>query len=620
MFLQITVLPGIDQYISKGIKQIGETVSLFTETDRKTQRAIRNMLTENPDLIQDFADLEARAPGSLKEMGFGKIADLVMKSPESVEQEISRTTREPTVRAAQAGAGIKATGLESAADLISKNALLNENVAREMVGLGPVAPTGAQLEQMAQFFKTGEGTLSPNAMEMAANHSLLLQERLDQLKEAESAGLPDEVNRIRLQNSILGDALIAGNEIAEKVDFPTGGEILTALQQRYGPAIESGQVALGEIAKAANDAANEIRRSKSASTATQARLRTIYRGQLSPAVKTINELERKGVFWNANMDAAISELRGTTWSGIGGIFGMRGGPTAGGSFTSTDLPTKALSRVMRETMTPDEQAYFNNAMMLVEGTLRPLTGLRIEPREFPNYVSQFLTRGEEFRDNPNMRSMKEERRVGAAESLRLEAQIRPDENITTPEALGRYLPEGAEITPTGTVNFPPQTPEEMLAEAQGVITEAIEEQGGDFRKAYDSLMEGIQKKFVEGGVPNTMFGAVRGLLDRVFNLAGTSEALEGVANSTKSDSLLGEVNRINSEINKLLGKEVYPIVPSTEHKLQTDAQRLNQMKNLLIELQNEYPNASDERKKELDWHLNALQVSIQGIQEGYVRR
>lgn len=98
----VQILPGIDEYLSKGLNDLGETISLFSETDRKTERAIRNMLLENPSLVQEFTDLEARAPGSLKMMGFGRMADLITKSPESVSQEVQRGSREDLVRTGQA--------------------------------------------------------------------------------------------------------------------------------------------------------------------------------------------------------------------------------------------------------------------------------------------------------------------------------------------------------------------------------------------------------------------------------------------------------------------------------------------------------------------------------------
>lgn len=104
MLLQVQILPGVDQYLSRGIQQLGDTLSLFFETDRRTQRAIRDMLIKNPDLVQDFADLEARAPGSLKRLGFGRIADLVRQTPESVEQATKRATRGDVVAGARAEA------------------------------------------------------------------------------------------------------------------------------------------------------------------------------------------------------------------------------------------------------------------------------------------------------------------------------------------------------------------------------------------------------------------------------------------------------------------------------------------------------------------------------------
>lgn len=96
MILQI-MIPGVDQYLSRGIQQLGDTLSLFFDTDRKTQRAIRDMLIQNPQLIQNFADLESRAPGSLHKLGFGKIADMVSGVPPSMDVQRERRLGQRTL-------------------------------------------------------------------------------------------------------------------------------------------------------------------------------------------------------------------------------------------------------------------------------------------------------------------------------------------------------------------------------------------------------------------------------------------------------------------------------------------------------------------------------------------
>jgi len=83
--MAVQILPGIDEYLRPGIQKLGDTISLFTETDRRTQKAIRNMLIENPSLIQQFADLEYKTPGSLKKMGFGSVSDMISGVGPSME-------------------------------------------------------------------------------------------------------------------------------------------------------------------------------------------------------------------------------------------------------------------------------------------------------------------------------------------------------------------------------------------------------------------------------------------------------------------------------------------------------------------------------------------------------
>lgn len=103
MFL-VTVLPGIDQLIKPGLDKLDDTIGLFAKTDRRTQKALRNMLAQKPELIQEFADLESRSPGSLEQMGFGPVADLIMRTPESTEQIVERNTKDDVIRAAESQA------------------------------------------------------------------------------------------------------------------------------------------------------------------------------------------------------------------------------------------------------------------------------------------------------------------------------------------------------------------------------------------------------------------------------------------------------------------------------------------------------------------------------------
>lgn len=128
------ILPGVDEYLSRGIKNLGNVASRFFETDRDTERAIRNMLVEKPELVQEFADLEARDPGALKRLGFGRMADMVIGTPESSKQSIDRATRGSQFRTSVAGAELQANTAEGIIKLL-RDAGLNEDFIRTKLGL-----------------------------------------------------------------------------------------------------------------------------------------------------------------------------------------------------------------------------------------------------------------------------------------------------------------------------------------------------------------------------------------------------------------------------------------------------------------------------------------------------
>jgi hypothetical protein len=146
MFL-LTVLPGIDQYISGGIEKLGETISLFTETDRKTQKAIRNMLTENPDLIQKFADLEVRSPGSLKKMGFGKVGDIVASVGPSMALQTEQRLGERLLSLEESGVGFQEFKTGILQNMIQENPGISPEQAESMFSQFMGIPTPMEIER-----------------------------------------------------------------------------------------------------------------------------------------------------------------------------------------------------------------------------------------------------------------------------------------------------------------------------------------------------------------------------------------------------------------------------------------------------------------------------------------
>lgn len=132
------VLPGLDEYLSRGIKDLGDTISLFMETDRKTVRGIRDMLIQKPELMQQFADMEASSPGMLKKMGFGNLADTLSKMPESASAIIARLGKGDIVEGGlakgKAEAGKSKLSVESLDNIKNMPQDIKDDLLRTIVG------------------------------------------------------------------------------------------------------------------------------------------------------------------------------------------------------------------------------------------------------------------------------------------------------------------------------------------------------------------------------------------------------------------------------------------------------------------------------------------------------
>jgi len=158
--MPVTILPGVDEYLRPGIEKLGDTISLFTETDRRTQRAIRNMLIENPSLIQQFADLEHKTPGSLKKLGFGNVSNLISgvgPSPELQEQErlggkkldVSEkrlNLEERQIGLEEESIGFKEIQNQMLKDLLKANPKLTEDQGKSAVAQFMGVPTEKEIE------------------------------------------------------------------------------------------------------------------------------------------------------------------------------------------------------------------------------------------------------------------------------------------------------------------------------------------------------------------------------------------------------------------------------------------------------------------------------------------
>lgn len=230
--MAIQILPGLDQYLRPGIEKLGETISLFTETDRRTVRSLRNAMLERPDMIQHFVDLEKSNPGTLKKMGFGPLADMLGGMQESVQSEVARETRGDVVRGAKATAKGQATkaeitssGLEQAAALLVKNAGLSEDYARRLLEL----PTRTQERTQEAGARVAEvqADVAEAGKEASVLESLLKQDRLkNAITTIEGIG---EVDVAKVARDIVQGNTVDPNTVAGLFSSPDTAKLLTEL-------------------------------------------------------------------------------------------------------------------------------------------------------------------------------------------------------------------------------------------------------------------------------------------------------------------------------------------------------------------------------------------------------
>src|SRR3974390_3043405 len=71
------VEPGIDQTLNPIIAQIGQTIKKIQNPLEDYQLNMLSAISQKPELLQSFANMEHLNPGTLKRMGFGVVGDLM---------------------------------------------------------------------------------------------------------------------------------------------------------------------------------------------------------------------------------------------------------------------------------------------------------------------------------------------------------------------------------------------------------------------------------------------------------------------------------------------------------------------------------------------------------------
>lgn len=94
-----TYIPGAETSILPAIQGMGDHIAKLLAPNADFQRHMQKMLGDNPELVQKFADVEVKAPGTLAKLGFGGLGDTITQTPESAQSILDRTTKPAQVAA-----------------------------------------------------------------------------------------------------------------------------------------------------------------------------------------------------------------------------------------------------------------------------------------------------------------------------------------------------------------------------------------------------------------------------------------------------------------------------------------------------------------------------------------
>lgn len=103
----VTYIPGPESLLAPAAREISDAIVKFLQPDREFQDQLRQTIATKPELIQDLADLEFNAPGTLERLGFGPVGETVAGVQPRPETEARRGSREDIVGLLQEQLGLQ---------------------------------------------------------------------------------------------------------------------------------------------------------------------------------------------------------------------------------------------------------------------------------------------------------------------------------------------------------------------------------------------------------------------------------------------------------------------------------------------------------------------------------
>lgn len=333
----------------------------------------------------------------------------------------------------------------------------------------------------------------PNAAKMMYDAQENMKERAHDIRLKASDDLPSLLE---------GDALA----IAARPEMAFVGpeKIATELKRKYAgnPNIKEGMI-FG-VATAAAKTMNGLNSSNSVD---QSRSRLMYKMGVGPAVKIINELNAKGVYWTPNMDRILQQYKGSIWAGLGTsgaglIASVRGGPTAGlgTRISADDRISDDFRNYYRKKLSPSETQLMNNVLTIMEAEMRELSGKRFETGELGREIQRRFIRDTEA-TNEGTKKQKTFYLEEIAAALRHKAGL-PKE---TPEEMANW--------PTAEIEAGELVKQQVILDS---VQSLMNQAGDDAKKALDLLRQATSAAVKNGMRPVPEREVVRDKLEQVL--------------------------------------------------------------------------------------------------------
>lgn len=170
----VQVLPGFGDVLAPLAEEFGKNLEKFLAPNLEFQKAMQKAVGSNPALAQQLADLEYNAPGSLRQMGFGELGDVIAQIPESPEQAAFRKKRglvqdtlEKKIELEGANTGVSLDRINNVMKYLQENkgsAVLTDDILRTLTGQTQgqrdITEAGATVAKAEVPVKVGQARLA----------------------------------------------------------------------------------------------------------------------------------------------------------------------------------------------------------------------------------------------------------------------------------------------------------------------------------------------------------------------------------------------------------------------------------------------------------------------------